>query len=629
MNPDSQPSTSRGRFSADQARNLIQRWIGDDSDSSEETSDCDLNLSSDEEEQPTLDLDRGADESSDGEVEPAPKRQCKGKGKGKSSTRPRSRSTQSSATATAKSRSTVSDPPATASARDNGGWSHIEHGGTANTIRFLPTKVPGVLPESGLDENSSALDCLSVLLDREVKQVIVTFINDYAEKRIAEKSGNFSPRSVFARWKKITVKEFDKFMAVLILIGLDRRPAISDYWSMSPEFCTAWYHSMFPRQRFQDIYHSMLHAGDKDAEGKDKIEPFMNLLLGKFRGAFYPFQELSIDEMVIGFKGRWQFKQFNASKPSKYHIKTFGLCDSSTGYVMNILTYFGANTSYDPEADADSGAAVKIFDTLLTCVDRGHKIYADRYYTTRALVDHLLKKRHHYTGTLMLNRKSFPPQLKNLSLQHRQMRWFLHENADVLCVAFRDKKAKNPVVLVSTDAQVDTTRVKDVDKPTVIHDYNSHMNGCDLLDQKVTYYPVFSRKSVKWWKKLFFWMMEITQVNAFILYTLTRTDAQKKIGLKKFKLMLVRQIVESLANSNNDNNNDNNDEARAPGRQPENNPMERIQGTRHIISYVKRDRNCVVCSKDGARKRTHFVCLGCSGAPHLHPKDCFQAYHNV
>ncbi|KAI8793826.1 piggyBac transposable element-derived protein 4 [Biomphalaria glabrata] len=101
--------------------------------------------------------------------------------------------------------------------------------------------------------------------------------------------------------------------------------------------------------------------------------------------------------MVIGFRGRWQYKMFNATKPSKYHIKTFGLCDSATGYVVDILTYFGANTSYNPDVGKDGGQAVQVFDTLLQHVETEHKIFADRFYTTRKLINYLLQQKSNTT----------------------------------------------------------------------------------------------------------------------------------------------------------------------------------------------------------------------------------------
>lgn len=112
----------------------------------------------------------------------------------------------------------------------------------------------------------------------------------------------------------------------------------------------------------------------------------------------------------MGWKGRWKYKQFNASKPHKYHVKSFGLVDSSTGYVLIILTYYGTDTSYDPtlEVASNGSNAIKIFHTLLQPVGTGYHIFTDRRYTTRQLVDYLLEKGYNYTGTVQMNRIIFP-----------------------------------------------------------------------------------------------------------------------------------------------------------------------------------------------------------------------------
>ena len=63
--------------------------------------------------------------------------------------------------------------------------------------------------------------------------------------------------------------------------------------------------------------------------------------------------------MVIRYKGRWKNKKYNPNKPSKYHIKTNGVCDSATGYAFNILAYFGSDASYNP-AMSDCGNSENI-----------------------------------------------------------------------------------------------------------------------------------------------------------------------------------------------------------------------------------------------------------------------------
>ena len=54
-------------------------------------------------------------------------------------------------------------------------------------------------------------------------------------------------------------------------------------------------------------------------------------------------------------------------------------------------------------------------------------------------------------------------------------------------------------------------------KPTVVTDYNKHILGVDKLDQLVSYYS-FLHKSVKWWRKVFFWLLEVCVVNSFVTY---------------------------------------------------------------------------------------------------------------
>ena len=109
--------------------------------------------------------------------------------------------------------------------------------------------------------------------------------------------------------------------------------------------------------------------------------------------------------MVIGFHGRWQYKQFNASKQSKYHIKTFGLCDSQTGYVYNIFTYYGSQTAYHPDLNPKCSQAIKVFEKLLRPLQKGHHIFAYKFYTSMPLLRYLRSKGFHYTGTVDTRRK--------------------------------------------------------------------------------------------------------------------------------------------------------------------------------------------------------------------------------
>ena len=84
-------------------------------------------------------------------------------------------------------------------------------------------------------------------------------------------------------------------------------------------------------------------------------------------------------------------------------------------------------------------------------------------------------------------------------------------------------------------------------KPLVVDKYNQYMLGVDRLDQRMSYYQ-FNRKSVRWWRKVFFWVLEVMIVNASILY-LAHTDARRKLTRKEFR----REIVLDLYCAQNSN----------------------------------------------------------------------------
>ena len=48
--------------------------------------------------------------------------------------------------------------------------------------------------------------------------------------------------------------------------------------------------------------------------------------------------------------------------------------------------------------------------------------------------------------------------------------------------------------------------------------YNDNMLGVDKTDQLAAYYS-FLRKSVKWWRKVLFWLLEVSTMNSYIIYT--------------------------------------------------------------------------------------------------------------
>ena len=54
--------------------------------------------------------------------------------------------------------------------------------------------------------------------------------------------------------------------------------------------------------------------------------------------------------------------------------------------------------------------------------------------------------------------------------------------------------------------------------PSVIGEYNKYMNAVDLADQHLSYHSLTVRKTIKWWKKLFWRLIDIVILNSSIVF---------------------------------------------------------------------------------------------------------------
>ena len=186
-------------------------------------------------------------------------------------------------------------------------WVEFPQGATIEKSLFR-TGCSGVQAE--LDETSTPLKCFNTLFDNAIGDQLILDINSFAEQRITQQSP-LSQGSILRDWVPIGHCELFKLLAVLIAMGMNN-------WSTVGHKYTPWYKLMFGRTKFLLIFQTMLHACEPLAIGKSKIEPFVEALIGNFQQALYPFENLSIDEMVMASKAA--FMPSNTTRPSHQNI---------------------------------------------------------------------------------------------------------------------------------------------------------------------------------------------------------------------------------------------------------------------------------------------------------------------
>ena len=146
-----------------------------------------------------------------------------------------------------------------------------------------------------------------------------------------------------------TCEEIKAFLGVNIIMGIDQKPAIPDYWSTDPYLGNPGILSVFPRERFEAL-NCYLHLNNSEQmPGHDhpaydplyEIRPLIDNCQHNFRDRYVPGKDVSVDEGMVKYKGRLFFKQYMPKMPIKYRINVWMAADSKTGYVSNYDIYLG------------------------------------------------------------------------------------------------------------------------------------------------------------------------------------------------------------------------------------------------------------------------------------------------
>ena len=168
--------------------------------------------------------------------------------------------------------------------------------------REIPfTGVPGPLKAAASLESEEPAHFLELLLSDEVLALIVEQSNLFADQCIALCDRVGEPFSRGNAWTPLTVSELKRFLGLLFLTGLIRKPTLAEYWSTHTALQTPYFRATMPRNRFQLIWR-FLHFNDNRrvnaADRLHKVRPVLDLLLANFREMYQPSQNISVDEGI-------------------------------------------------------------------------------------------------------------------------------------------------------------------------------------------------------------------------------------------------------------------------------------------------------------------------------------------
>lgn len=193
------------------------------------------------------------------------------------------------------------------------------------------SRIPAFTACSGLQvqlpNNAGVGDYLTLFLTNEFFDLLVEQTNLYAAQYKRE-NPNLPPNSCANSWEETNRNEMKKFLALVLLMGIVRKPEVSDYWSTNPLLKGSIFNSVMPRNHFQSILqflhfadNSRYHANDPKHDRLYKVRPVVEYLVSKFKSVYIPEEHISIDEELLLWKGRLVFKQDIPLKRARFGIK--------------------------------------------------------------------------------------------------------------------------------------------------------------------------------------------------------------------------------------------------------------------------------------------------------------------
>lgn len=232
---------------------------------------------------------------------------------------------------------------------------------------------------------------------------------------------------------------------------------------------------------------------------------------------FCPGAYLCVDEMLVAFRERCRFKMYMPNKPSKYGLKIQCLTDARNNYLHNAYIYSGKGSDGNTLNNEEKRLAIPTQSVIRLARPFEHtnrNVTADNWFSSVELVTELKKRGLTYLGTLKKNKREIPNAF--LPNKNRASNTSLYGfTNEITLLSYVPRKSKAVLLISSMHHSVKDD--KETSKPEIIADYNMTKGGVDSLDRKCANYSP-SRRTNRWPMAIFYAMLNISTVNAYVLY---------------------------------------------------------------------------------------------------------------
>lgn len=461
-------------------------------------------------------------------------------------------------------------------------------------------------------EENCADSSLAFLSPIEIFQL---FFTDDLFSFLTNETNRYSLTKPHNKSSKITVDEMKNFIYIYIFSSVVNLPEMKMLWNKDEYYSTiipkimSSYRFFHINSNFHIQSTTLSESNPKSAQVNEKTQKFQHVLdyLNEKWVTYYQYAKyITIDECMSEFKGRISFRQTLKDKKKQTGIKFFAKSSATKGYVYNLVPYVGKNFKFNQNIGIGSSV---LCDFAKPHIGTDVHITFDNFYTTMYVINFLNRNNIKFTATLNNKRKCFPSEIRTKELKNVEEMVVMR--IDKTNIRFLIYKGRRQVNLVSNLYNGNMKKYKNKNgqekiKPEMIAIYNLTKSGVDQVDAASSIYSC-QRKTYKWWKAVFFYLLDVTIHNACVIYF--SKNKQQNSKMLFFRKYLYEQWFKKYI---------------LPKPPLDDNSEHRLEKTQLI-------KDCFLCLNKKNRGlqeqalRTHFICSVCK-IYLCH--NCFKPYHS-
>lgn len=457
---------------------------------------------------------------------------------------------------------------------------------------------------------------------------------------------------------QLSVPELLIWIAICIAIGTRGVNSYTEFWSQDGILRCYEASGWMSLKRFEAIGRYLHLPLDPETIATDsfwKVRWLFDQFRERCESNWHPSQNLALDEASPGYMGR--FNHVVRTIYKKVSSAILLICVVDSAFAM-LVTFVAAA---DPTVAARDGlirnSALAFW--LAERVYNAHKthffhFFMDNLYTTPALYVALWSEFSFLATGTWRNGSGYnvPRCLSQASIgrgEHKLAVMLMKRDRRLIGAAIAKDVPGTFYMLTSyyyefklvlTGSRMRRARLD------IQADYNKNKNGVDVFDQYMANYSTYM-KSVKWWKRIFFWVLDAGVLNAYQIYRIFHAEIERKSFLlvrSPYFILNSSHVPQSLARelvawANQEMRHSAAAPPatpRTPKRRRTSEPPQPAKGPCMPVSLGKKEDNnrpyqrpCVYCRETrGTRQDASWKCSACDVALCLsHDRNCFALYH--